>query len=311
MKTSNLKDTIGEIPKIIPTGYRVLLIFKLLLERDLTLKELEKQLLLNPEVNQFFTKEAILKYINTLRNSSVEIDRIDNIYKVLDVPFKLNLSHKTIETLIKLEKYTKGLYQHRLYISYNNFIGRLSKYLDKSQNDKIAYLESSSENLFSEYKIHKETIERLEKYICQGLRLEVVTKLNKKIIFDDFYIDYFNKNIYLSGYDQINKEIVSILIENIETMKQLSQMSRKTSLYPSVIYKLKGKLAQSYKLKKNERMINFDTEKQELVIINNREDKNLLFKRLVRYGLLCEVIEPKNIRSEFKEFIKQILNNYQ
>ena len=46
------------------------------------------------------------------------------------------------------------------------------------------------------------------------------------------------------------------------------------------------------------------------IIINRKEDRVLLLKRLMRYGGNCEVISPKSFKEEMKQLIELTLSNY-
>ena len=77
----------------------------------------------------------------------------------------------------------------------------------------------------------------------------------------------------------------------------------------TVVYKLKSRLAKTYKLKEGETSKGLD-ENGHLVIVNKNEDHRELLKRLMRYGFDCEVISPKSFKAKMKDLINHTLANY-
>lgn len=296
--------------KFVPTCYRLLYLVKILQKKDVSLSEVEEEFAQNPEIEKDIQSETFLKYIKTLNAANIVIKKSKGKYRLIDFPTKINLSNKSLKTLIKLQNFIQSLYQQNLSLEYGKFINHLSKYLDKNKNKKIAELKSNNEEVFADYHRYKNILTTIDKYLQKGLKLEITTALNGKMILDSLSIEFYNKSIFISGYNQSLKELISIPIETVHKVKLSSQISRKIDLFTSITFKLKGKLAQKYKLKSNEKILKFDKEKQELIVITTKEDKELLFKRLIRYGLLCEIIGPKYVRNEFKEFISQIAGNY-
>ena len=297
--------------KFIPTSYRILFLLSLLSKNDLTLKQIEQNFTKNEHIPKEIRKETLLKYIKTLNHAGYKIEKNGNKYTIKEYPTKLNLSNSSINTLIQLQKFIQGLYRHKLSVDYSEFIDHLSKYLSKEKQNKISKLKNSNKDIFKEYLHCKDILTTIDDYINRGRKLEITTLSQKKILLDSPELDYYDKEIYLSGYNKKTKELSSIPIEIITKINLSSQVSSKINIYPSIIFKLKEKLAHTYKLKTNEKILSYDKEKQELTILNTKEDKNLLFRRIIRYGLLCEIQSPKYIKEEFKEFISQMRKNYQ
>lgn len=297
--------------KFIPTAYRILFLLSLLSKNDLTIKQIEQNFVKNEYIPKEIRKETLLKYIKTLNHSGYKIEKNGNKYTIKEYPTKLNLSNSSINTLIQLQKFIQGLYRHKLSVDYSEFIDHLSKYLSKEKQNKISKLKNNNKDIFKEYLHYKDILTTIDDYINRGRKLEITTTSQKKILLDSPELDYYDKEIYLSGYNKKTKELTSIPVEIITKINLSSQVSSKINIYPSITFKLKGKLSHNYKLKTNEKILSYDKEKQELIILNTKEDKNLLFRRIIRYGLLCEIQSPKYIKEEFKEFISQMRKNYQ
>ena len=77
----------------------------------------------------------------------------------------------------------------------------------------------------------------------------------------------------------------------------------------TVVYKLKNRLAQTYKLKETETSEGLNAN-GELIVINKGEPFDKLLQRLMRYSYNCEIVSPKNLREEMIKLINETLNNY-
>lgn len=304
MKNENNKN-------FIPAAYRILFLLNLLTKKDMTLKEIEEKFSQNEDIQCEIRKETLLKYLKTLNLAGYKIEKNGNKYGIKEFPTKLNLSNSSINTLINLQKFIQGLYRHKLSVEYSEFITHISKYLTKEKLNKISNLKNDNRAIFKEYLHYKDILTTIDEYLNKGRKLEITTLYQKKILLDSPELDYYDKEIFLSGYNKKTKELTSIPVETITKINLSSQVSSKINIYPSITFKLKGKLSHNYKLKTNEKILSYDKEKQELIILNTKEDKNLLFRRIIRYGLLCELQSPKYIKEEFKDFISQMRKNYQ
>ena len=78
----------------------------------------------------------------------------------------------------------------------------------------------------------------------------------------------------------------------------------------TVIYKLKNRLAKTYKLKEDETSEGFDKDGSQ-TIINKSGNIDNLIPRLLRYSYDCEIISPKILREEMKRIINETINLYE
>ena len=74
-----------------------------------------------------------------------------------------------------------------------------------------------------------------------------------------------------------------------------------------VIFELYGKLSKSYLLKEEERIVH--SSKDKIVIASYAKDKAKLYRRLLRYDILCKVTFPKREANEFKKMLEKALAN--
>ena len=77
----------------------------------------------------------------------------------------------------------------------------------------------------------------------------------------------------------------------------------------SVVFKLRGRLAQNYKLRPHEYSKGTDSSGN-LIVVNTNEDINSLLHRLMRYGTNCAVCTPVAIKEQMKELLDKTIANY-
>jgi predicted DNA-binding transcriptional regulator YafY len=77
----------------------------------------------------------------------------------------------------------------------------------------------------------------------------------------------------------------------------------------TVIFVLKGDLADRYILKENEKIVGF-AESDGLAISTIGESKEALLSRLLRYDDRCEIKKPHSYREEMKKILDDTLKNY-
>ena len=100
--------------------------------------------------------------------------------------------------------------------------------------------------------------------------------------------------------DKLGKNSCNIYITDV---KQKPQKQVKGSP-SSVLFKLKGRLAKSYMLKKGEMLL--ETGDDFIIISNKNEDRELLIRRLLRYYDKCEILYPKTCRERIVELINEM-----
>ena len=73
------------------------------------------------------------------------------------------------------------------------------------------------------------------------------------------------------------------------------------------IFELYGKLAKTYAIKDDERLVEFG--KDRIVIANSENSKEKLFRRLLRYDSLCKILFPKEDVEQFRNLVQKALDN--
>jgi predicted DNA-binding transcriptional regulator YafY len=311
-----------KISKISSTAHRVILLLLLLSKKDCNIDEISCILSNNPHISRALTKEIILKYINTLKLAGVNIVKQpssnNSRYKIEKYPFNFNLSPEEIKTMVIMEDYVNSIHQDKLKQAFSSFEEKFNKYLpddtckyldiERSKIEKTQYFDRSK------YSRHEKIIKTYEKYCKEEQRITVKYKLPidaeiKQVTLEPVSVKFDPNNAYICGYNPQTGEKQFLLIDYIQDIKQLPLKSRHSSTVSPVIFKLKGKLAKSYKPYEGEK-VQLCSDTNLLEVSSFYDDKISLFKRLLRYGENCEVIYPKFIRSKFEEFARSALLNY-
>ena len=116
-----------------------------------------------------------------------------------------------------------------------------------------------------------------------------------------------NSNIYIIGYCKEQERNKRILIDTITSLEQLHQKGTNKSQISAVTFEIYGKLASLYKLKPSEKLIDFTANSR--TISNTEEDKDLLLKRLLKYGENCKILKPASYQKELLSLTDDILKN--
>lgn len=299
---NNMPETLN----IVPSGYRILYVLFLLLNDKLSQKEINQKLSSHPSIEQAFTKDTLLKIINTLRASGFKISKKENKYFVSEMPWEWDLSAKYSEVLQDFGFFAKNLGQDELTEGYKLFLRNLSKYLPKKSFSEL-FQEKYDEKIFIKYQKHLQFIKKIGQAKKNSCRIKI-TFGPESCVFDTYFIEYEPSSAFVSGYSVKEHENKRINIAEIKSIKQLPQKSSGMFFPSCVTFKIKGRLVKSYNLRENEKLIAFD--KDNLVVVNKGEDKKMLLKRLFKYKDLCEIIAPESFREEFVTMLKKTILHY-
>ncbi|MBQ7287056.1 MAG: hypothetical protein IJW73_04770 [Candidatus Gastranaerophilales bacterium] len=151
---------------------------------------------------------------------------------------------------------------------------------------------------------YQDKIIALKKYILENSNALVFIKNGKEIKIKPTGLTFGkNEKIYVKylDFDEQEKTI------SLDSIVKISQDNKKIVIEgkDETIFELYGKLAKSYLLKENERII--DSKKDKLIIANSMSDKDVLFRRLLRYDVLCKVTFPKKDVVAFNDLISKTL----
>lgn len=282
-----------EVVKKNLSSTQVLKTLKVLMEDDYTMAELIQKLNEN-EPEPIFNNSVISKYISTCRFCGIVIPQIQNKYMVCKIPFGMNISDEEYSVLQDMQNYADTYLSKRSRVQFDRFINKVNVY----SNREIVRVEDNSVNL-----------------VCSVFEKAIETERKIKLLFRSGKILF---GIPLGFAEHKGKRCLSILCDNREHTVMLDRISgieltkekfQKANLDGDVLFKLTGALASNYSLRANETLI-MNNKPDYITVENNGENNLALVNRLLRYGELCEIESPKNIRDEIKRNINETLANY-
>jgi hypothetical protein len=255
------------------------------------------------------------KYLNTLKIFGIKVKKNNNKYYLLNSPFKIDLAADDLRIINMLKESLQVLHGGKTRKNFEAFLEALEfRYNDNTQ-DMAQSMEKSNGFTFGFTEL-KEQVDICEKYCEQKHKLKV-TYMNRNseivdITCSPVELAYNKRKICLKVYNQSSAHIVEIPLENIRHVEQLPQMvsSAGTSGATTVLFRITGRLAKSYKLKENERL-NTTEEDGSLVIANQGECLETLLQRLMRYEENCVILSPKPVRESMRKLIEETIEQYE
>ena len=275
------------------SSIQVLKTLKTMLEDDYTMSELLQRLNEN-EKEPVFNNSVVSKDINTCRFCGSKIPKINGRYYVTEIPFGLDFTDKDIDLLAYLENCAKSSLSVRTYNNYEKAVQKLHRY----SNKQIISIEKEDVN--SAGVIFEEALQAQRK-------IRLTLKTGK--ILECIPVDTMEKDGKLYFHVIFEEKEKNILAKRIACIEISREKFSKTKLDDTVIYRLTGNLAKNYNLRENEKIVNNSLPENE-TIITYGENIPMLLSRLLRYGELCEVINPEKVRLGMKEMINATLANY-
>lgn len=300
--------------KTCDTSIRVLETLKLLSNNIASIQDIIRHFEKIDPNNRIYTNEVILKYINTLKVFGFRFTKEKDKYVLLNTINQFNFDEKDLKALCLMEKFAQSLPEEKIKLELNHYIQELEKRFD--DNTRLLFHSITRPDftpLANDYSKYSAQIKTYEKYCLDEQRLKITYKNqnNQEIsmMVEPNEIKYIGNKVFLSVYNPSTAEISDINIKSIVDVSQLPLKSNPTNIYSSVTFRLKDRLAKAYKLPEGEELLKLESDGS-TIILNKKEDRTLLLKRLMRYGELCEVISPKSLREQIKQLIKATLSNY-
>ena len=289
------------------TALRLLEVLKILQEQDISKKDIIEKLKVNKQFESVYTNEA---FINTLKLAGFVIEKNKNIYKLKNAVFSVDLTKNEVKVFCDLIKTINKLHnEHKENIAKFS-INKIIKFLDKNYQDEIIseYKKphnnlSDEDGIISKFEnLRKDDLLVMITYYNKSNEINTITVEIKEVIKK-------NNSVQILCYDNEKKRHKRITTNSIINVQQLHLKNRNSFFKDSVTFKLYGRLIKLYKLKSNEKML--DLCKEYVVIENINEDRELLMRRLLKYGANCRIVKPESFKQEFINMTDEILRKLQ
>lgn len=302
------------IKKTCDTSIRVLETLKVLYKGSASIQDIIHHFEKFDPNNRIYTNEVILKYINTLKVFGFRFIKEKDKYVLLNLPSQFDFNEKDLRSMYLIEEFSEFLPEERLKAELDKFLQELEKrFSDNTRLLSHSITKPNFSNLEIDYSKYSEKIKEYEQYCIDGQRLKITyrnqNRVETSIMVEPNEIKYRGNEVYLSVYNSISAQIQDINFNSIFKIEQLPLKSNPKSMLSSVTFQLKDRLAKNYKLHEGEKLLQIKND-DSIIILNQKEDRILLLKRLMRYGENCEVISPKTLREDMKQMIKETLSNY-
>ncbi|MBR6722638.1 hypothetical protein IKL64_04205 [bacterium] len=269
--------------------------------------KIEEQTTNNIQVN-------LNKYINTLKIFGIKIKKEKQKYKLLSSLYSMKFSIEDLKSISILVSSLQKFPEVELTEDIKEFVSSLELRMDNEDKNILNCLNKIFGEDFSFYYADvREQIEQCEQVCKENFVINLTyRKKNKDITCkcSPKEVLYDSKTAYLKVYDSVIKRNLEIPITSILSITKLPQIANPIEMNTTVVYKLKNRLAKTYKVKENEYTDGRD-EYGNLIVINKNEVAENLIRRLLRYSYDCEVISPKHFRDEMQRAINEIINQYE
>ena len=295
------------------TGYRALILFKLLTESPKSYEDIRSYFETNPYIQELFSMDSLRMYLNNLKVAGCTVEKtvIDKIprYYVPKNPFNLKITPEQKKSLIKIYKtLTQNLAVEEI-VQLDNLLLKLVQYIDDENfvNDykKVSVLKRENTEIVTKLQKCCETKKRIiVSYNSPHSGIKDIEMITQKLL-------YHNNKLYLRAKGLEYKDETDFLISRIIEIKEIKEVTNTEAnqIAPklSVIYKLKtnGTVPD---LESGEKLLEIDQSYATIMISGS--NSFYINQRLLEYGSSCTVISPTDYKENFLKQLKEIRGNY-
>lgn len=293
------------------TGLRVMEVLKILLKEDIKKSELMEQIKDNENFTSVYTPEAFIKYFNTLSVLGFDIARENGKYFLKNALYEIELSPVEKELLIEVIMDYRTLHNKNNEKILSVMLKRINKYFNSafSSTELNEIFSKEAETCYDEVK--EKLILTISSLIQDKQLVKIRYKRGKNQI-DELVVELKeliekNQSVKLHCYIPNLARNKKINLNSVISLEQLPRKAVGVNRENSVIFELYGRLRKIYKEKDGEKLMNFNPDS--ITVSNHGEDKDILLRRLLKYGENCKIKLPKSLQSEFLELTDNILRN--
>jgi len=290
--------------KCLSTPCKIIKILKLMAQSPVSINEI---MLCLEKDDIFVNKETISKYFATLRNFGCTIEKKKNKFYI-NYPV-LSFSDDEMKTLAGFQKTAHDINCAKNYSGFLSFLEKIFTLSSPIEADNYRKISKSVlfDPSFKTNKIHKrykEKIEALSHFMDDDTFKIKILFENKPFDITPVKFRYFKNSVCLIGYDNKNNVNKIFPLDKISDIKSTPKTCSCTEFAMTTTFKISGRLKHAYKTKEGEIVSDYG---DYIVVSNNREDKDELFKRLLKYGRHCEILYPASDRSTFLNMIEKLI----
>lgn len=269
------------------------------------------------EINEQSTNNIqvnLNKYINTLKIFGIKVKKEKHKYTLLNSLYSMEFTIEDLKSISILTSTLQNFPNTDLNENISKFIKSLQWRMTNDDKNRLNLLNKTLAQDFSFYYTGiREQIEQCEQVCKENFVINLTYRKKQKDITCKCIpkeILYDSKTVYLKVYDSNLKQNLEIPINCILSIVRMPNLASPMEMNTTVVYKLKNRLAKTYKVKENEYTNGMD-EEGNLIIVNKNEVAENLIKRLLRYSYDCEVVSPKNFREEMQRVINELISQYE
>ena len=253
------------------------------------------------------------KYINTLKVFGIKIKKVNNKYNLMSNLYSMEFTLEDLKSISILTAGVKNFPDKDLCEEIESFTNTIKLRMNSADKTTLNMLNNSTVYDFSFfYADIRKQIEECEKLCKESHILDLVYLKNEKEVHCTCVakeVIYDSKNAYLRVHDSVNRQSLEIPINNIIHITMRPNRINNVELNTTVVYKMKGRLSKTYKLKEHEHSNGYD-EEGNLIIVNRNEPFEKLLSRLMKYTTCCELVSPKYLREDMIKLISDSISNY-
>ena len=246
------------------------------------------------------------KHLKSIKNSGFDIEYTNNTYQIANFKNKFKFAKYELSVFGYLLLISNIMLPEYKTIEFSKALMKMVRFSDEEDFKKIKerhflYKKFTLTNEF------EEKINTLNSFIKSKKKIKIATKKGKELVLKPTKINVGDESLYLNYITDENKTESIKLEDIIKIMKKTIHKKNNVKLENETIFELYGKLSKSYLLREDERIIN--ATKDKIVIASSNPDKTSLFRRLLRYDVLCKITHPKKHTYDFREMIEKSLAN--
>ena len=292
-------------------GLRILEVLKVLLNENLKKVEVIEKLKNNDSIESVYSQEAFVKYFNTLEALGFELERVKNKYSLLTALYRIDITEKEKELLERIILKNRSLYSDKYTEDLKTAISKINKYIEPKFSINELSLLFEKEKMQENYELKNRLLLSISDMIIDNQQV-ILKYWRTKNQIEELKVELKeivekNKKVFVYCYCPTLGRNKNIDVDTIVELNQLPNKSQNRNCLNSVVFELYGRLASSYKLKPSEKVINFN--QNYITVSNTEEDKDILFRRLLKYGESCKIVTPKSMKKEMIEVTNKMLKN--